>query len=72
MSGDMSYDPTQMIRKQAVKGRRVIVVSANYRLNILGLLVGQDMVNEADGAAVGNWGVWPDTLSEATNGERFA
>ena len=54
-SADMVYDPTRLIRKQAERGRRVIVVSANYRLNVLGFLSSNDLAEEA-GQVTGNFG----------------
>ena len=54
-SADMVYDPTRLIRKQAERGRRVIVVSANYRLNVLGFLASNDLAEEA-GQVTGNFG----------------
>lgn len=33
------YDPTEMIRAQQAEGRKVIVVTGNYRTNIFGPLV---------------------------------
>lgn len=55
-SADIVYDPTNLIRHQAEQGRRVIIVSANYRLNILGFLSSKDLAEEASGSAVGNYG----------------
>ncbi|KAA1064193.1 hypothetical protein PGTUg99_006648 [Puccinia graminis f. sp. tritici] len=50
------YDPTEWIRREATKGHKFIVVTGNYRTNLLGFLASSDLAQEDPDGMAGNYG----------------
>lgn len=50
------YDATEFVRHEASQGRRIIVVTGNYRVNIFGFLASQDLVETDPDGLAGNYG----------------
>ncbi|OAV95303.1 hypothetical protein PTTG_03648 [Puccinia triticina 1-1 BBBD Race 1] len=51
-----TYDPTEWIRREAAKGHKFIVISGNYRTNLLGFLASSDLAEEDPEGLAGNYG----------------
>ncbi|KAG0152571.1 hypothetical protein CROQUDRAFT_650017 [Cronartium quercuum f. sp. fusiforme G11] len=52
------YDPTEWIRREAAEGRKFIVVTGNYRVNIFGFLAGSELAAEDEDGLSGNYGLY--------------
>ncbi|KAA1091025.1 hypothetical protein PGT21_021110 [Puccinia graminis f. sp. tritici] len=52
------YDPTEWIRREATKGHKFIVVTGNYRTNLLGFLASSDLAQEDPDGMAGNYGAY--------------
>lgn len=55
-SSSLLYDPTEWIRSQGKPG--CIVVTGNYRTNILGFMACHDLAEEDEGGLAGNYGAY--------------
>lgn len=56
-SSSVLYDPTELIRAQSQAGRKFIVVSGNYRLNLFGFMACPDLASEDPNGLAGNYGM---------------
>ncbi|GAA5980054.1 hypothetical protein JCM11641_008272 [Rhodosporidiobolus odoratus] len=52
------YDPTEWIRDGTMRGQRCIVVTGNYRTNILGFIAHDDLAKEDKDSLCGNYGLY--------------
>jgi carboxylesterase type B len=50
------YDPTEWVRREASKGNKFIVVTGNFRMNLLGFLACSDLAEEDPDGLAGNYG----------------
>ncbi|EGG05226.1 carboxylesterase [Melampsora larici-populina 98AG31] len=55
-SSESIYDPTEWIRREAAEGRKFIVVTGNYRVNIFGFLSSSEMTAQDEDGLSGNYG----------------
>ncbi|PLW10993.1 hypothetical protein PCANC_24199 [Puccinia coronata f. sp. avenae] len=52
------YDPTEWVRREASKGNKFIVVTGNFRMNLLGFLACSDLAEEDPDGLAGNYGAY--------------
>jgi len=52
------YDPTEWVRREASQGRNFIVVTGNFRTNLVGFLASKDLVHEDPDGLAGNYGAY--------------
>ncbi|KAH9814468.1 carboxylesterase [Melampsora americana] len=52
------YDPTEWIRREATEGRKFIVVTGNYRVNLFGFLSSSELAAQDEDGLSGNYGAY--------------
>ncbi|EGG05225.1 carboxylesterase [Melampsora larici-populina 98AG31] len=52
------YDPTEWIRREAAEGRKFIVVTGNYRVNLFGFLSSSELAAQDEDGLSGNYGAY--------------
>ncbi|KAK4921228.1 hypothetical protein LTR66_016683 [Elasticomyces elasticus] len=57
---ELGMDPTELI---STGGLNAIVIGVGYRLNILGFLAGQALLEDSNGESAGNFGLWDQRLA---------
>lgn len=59
-SQEPGMDPTELI---STGGLNAVFIAIGYRLNIFGFLAGSALLEDSDGAAAGNFGLWDQRLA---------